>query len=205
MTAGDNIARHGLFTRAVHWTVALGFVLSLLTGLPVWSPVFGWMASIFGGLTVCRWLHAWFGIAFAAASLVMFLHWAGAMRYRAEDRGFRLFRYLGAGGQVDPQTGKYNAGQKLFFWAASLGALGFLASGVVLWWPLLFSLPLRSAAVLVHDATFILFFFAAVWHVYLGTAAEPGTFRAMTRGTVTKPWAQTHHPGWLREVERGGR
>jgi cytochrome b subunit of formate dehydrogenase len=28
----------------------------------------------------------------------------------------------------------------------------------------------------------------------------PGTFRSMVRGTVTRAWAWTNHPGWYREV-----
>ena len=44
-----------------------------------------------------------------------------------------------------------------------------------------------------HLAGFIL-------HVYEGTAAQPGTFQAMTRGTVEQRWAWTHHPAWYRAV-----
>ena len=47
---------------------------------------------------------------------------------------------------------------------------------------------------------FILFFVAIVFHIYLGTIGEPGTFRSMTRGTVTRAWARLHHPRWFREV-----
>ena len=32
------------------------------------------------------------------------------------------------------------------------------------------------------------------------TAAEPGTFRAMIRGTVTRRWARFHHGRWYRRV-----
>ena len=35
---------------------------------------------------------------------------------------------------------------------------------------------LRELAILIHDVTFILFVVAIVFHIYLGTAAEPGTF-----------------------------
>jgi hypothetical protein len=37
-------------------------------------------------------------------------------------------------------------------------------------------------------------------HIYEGTAAMPGTFRAMIDGTVTEAWAWTHHPAWYRAV-----
>jgi len=35
---------------------------------------------------------------------------------------------------------------------------------------------------LLHDLTFILFVVAIVFHIYLGTAALPGTFGSITRG-----------------------
>ena len=69
-----------------------------------------------------------------------------------------------------------------------------------MWFPENFSVPVREAAILLHDVTFILFALAIVGHIYLGTAAEPGTFHSMTRGTVTKHWARLHHPRWYREV-----
>ena len=37
-------------------------------------------------------------------------------------------------------------------------------------------------------------------HIYEGTAAQPGTFRSMTNGTVTEKWAWTHHPAWYARV-----
>jgi hypothetical protein len=37
-------------------------------------------------------------------------------------------------------------------------------------------------------------------HIYLSTFGEPGTIQAMTWGTVSEPWAWTHHPAWYQEV-----
>ena len=101
----------------------------------------------------------------------------------------------------DPDVGKYNGGQKLFFFAVGLAALGLLAlRRSCMWFPRVFPQLLRELAILLHDVTFILFAVAIVLHIYLGTAAEPGTFRPMMRGTVTRRWARLHHPRWYREV-----
>jgi formate dehydrogenase subunit gamma len=103
----------------------------------------------------------------------------------------------------DADVGKYNGGQKMLFWAAALGALGLLASGIVMWLPQTFlGQTMREVSYIVHDVAFSLFFAMIIGHIYLGTAAEPGTFRSMIRGTVTKSWARLHHPGWYREVTR---
>jgi len=203
VVVGDEIVRERLSARVVHWTVALTFFLCLFTGLPIWTPYLGFLAGLFGGLHVCRVLHPWMGVAFAAASVLMFVQWISQMKLTPADRRFitpkgmlEYFQYR----NEDADVGKYNGGQKLLFWAAALGAVGLLASGLVLWFPLGFGQGLREASYLLHDVAFILFFAMIIGHIYLGTAAEPGTFRSMSRGTVTKSWARLHHPRWYREV-----
>src|SRR5438105_10631273 len=64
---GDEIVRHRLASRVIHWVVAVFFFGARFTGIPSWSPVFGWMAYFFGVLSVCRWLHSWVVLAFSAA------------------------------------------------------------------------------------------------------------------------------------------
>jgi formate dehydrogenase subunit gamma len=202
VAVGAEIVRHRRSTRLIHWTVSAAFFVCLLSGMPIWSPLFGWMAHIFGGLAVCRWLHPWSGVVYFLASLVMFVHWRREMVLEADEKGWlgpKALQYMRYEGD-DSNVGKYNGGQKLFFWAVSLAAVGLLATGIVLWFPAEFALLLRQAAILLHDLTFILIAVAIVFHIYLGTAAEPGTFRAMTRGTVTRVWARLHHPRWYREV-----
>ena len=200
---GGEIVRHRLSSRVIHWTVALFFFVCLFSGLPIWTPLFGWMATFFGGLNVCRWLHPWSGVVFSAATLVMFVHWFSEMRLTGKDRDFltpggfvRYFQYRGE----DSEVGKYNGGQKILFWAAALATLGLLVSGIVIWFPESFGNALRQLSYVVHDVAFILFFAMIIGHIYLGTAAEPGTFGSMVRGTVSKEWARLHHPKWFRQV-----
>lgn len=203
VAVGGEIVRHRFASRALHWTVALFFFLCLLSGLPIWTPLFGWMAHLLGGLSVCRVIHPWAGLLFAVASLAMFLHWRRDMGMGAEDRAWlrpeTVVSYL-RHTRNDRDVGKYNGGQKLFFLTVVLGALGLLLSGLVLWLPTSFPQVVRATSILLHEVTFILFTVAIVFHIYLGTAALPGTFGAMTRGTVSRAWARVHHPRWYREV-----
>jgi cytochrome b subunit of formate dehydrogenase len=37
-------------------------------------------------------------------------------------------------------------------------------------------------------------------HAYLGTIANPGTWRVLVDGYVTREWAQHHHPYWYRLI-----
>jgi formate dehydrogenase iron-sulfur subunit len=201
----NHIVRHGLSSRVIHWTVALCFFVALLSGMPIWTPIFGWMANIFGGLSVCRWLHPWAGIGFVLAAGAMFFKWLGEMRMEPQDwkwlgpKGLDYFRKRGD----DPDVGKYNGGQKLFFYLVALLAIVLLASGLLMWFPLMFPRVVRELAWVLHDAAFILFAAAIVVHIYLGTAALPGTFKSMTRGTVSKGYARMHHRRWYRETTGG--
>lgn len=202
VVVGNEVVRHNRVSRLIHWTVAVTFFVCVFTGMPIWTPVFGWMAHLFGGLSVCRVVHPWAGVAFTIASIAMFVQWLPDMHVEPEERawfGPKLFQYMRYQTE-DSNVGKYNGGQKLLFWAAGLGAVGLLVSGLVMWFPEFFSPLLRQLSHLLHDITFIFFAVAIVFHIYLGTAAEPGTFGSMTRGTVTRAWARLHHPRWYREV-----
>jgi formate dehydrogenase subunit gamma len=132
----------------------------------------------------------------------MFFQWLSDMHLEPDERdwmGPRVFQYMRYQTD-DSRTGKYNGGQKLYFWAVSLGAVGLLLSGLLMWFPRAFPRLVMEFAYLIHDFTFICFAVSLVFHIYLGTAAEPGTFGSMTRGTVTRAWARLHHARWYRQV-----
>jgi len=198
------IVRHRLATRIIHWSVAFTFVVALVSGLPIWTPLFGWMAALVGGLHVARVIHPYAGVLFFIASAFQFFHWLPDMHMRSDEKswfGPRMLQYMRWETTPSPDEGKYNGGQKVFFYAACLAALGLLLTGIPIWFPLTFPSRLfREICILLHDITFILLTVSVAGHIYLGTAAEPGTFRAMTRGTVTRAWARFHHPGWFRDV-----
>src|SRR5262245_20395177 len=197
------IVRHRRSARLIHWSVAFSFFVALLSGMPIWTPLFAWMAALVGGLHTARLIHPCAGVVFVIASIFQFLHWLGDMHFAEDEKGWfgkKLFTYMRWEDTPGAETGKYNGGQKVFYWAVSWGALGFLLSGIPMWFPLKFPTLLREICIIIHDLTFIGFVVGVVFHIYLGTAAEPGTFRSMTRGTVTRAWARLHHPGWFRQV-----
>ncbi len=55
-------APSGLYTRVLHWTVALFFFLALFTGFGIYLPwLFRWFTPIFGGGPLSRIMHPYFG------------------------------------------------------------------------------------------------------------------------------------------------
>jgi formate dehydrogenase subunit gamma len=150
---------------------------------------------------MARFLHPWFSLGFVISVAFLFGHWRTRMRSEPGDQEWR--KNFGAYMRYETElkeVSKYNAGQKSFFWSVILGALAFLLSGIVMWFPTSFPWSLRMLAYWVHVITFIGFVVGVIYHIYMSTTAMPGTLRAMTRGTVTKAWARWHHPKWYREV-----
>ncbi|HZS03965.1 MAG TPA: formate dehydrogenase subunit gamma [Blastocatellia bacterium] len=198
------VLRHGVYARAVHWAVAIFFILSLLSGFAIFTPwLYAWVAPVFGSGARTRLLHPWFGVFFCAAFLLMMLNWLRPMNWEAGDR--RWLRRLGAYAtneeKLEPEdVGMFNGGQKLWFWAIVCSAIVFLITGFLMWWPEIFGRVLMWISYFFHDVAALVMLGGFIIHIYEGTAQQPGTFRSMTRGTVTDRWAWTHHPAWYREV-----
>jgi formate dehydrogenase subunit gamma len=198
------LLRHPVYTRVLHWLVAISFVLSLLSGFGIYSPwLFRWLAPLFGGGAMARFLHPWFGVFFDLFFLFQFLNWFAPMAWtRADSRWMRRIKaYTTNEEKVEEgDVGFFNGGQKLYFWLIVVSAVLFLVTGLFLWFDHV--VPRWSVALsyVIHDIAGLLMLAGFIIHIYEGTAAQPGTFRAMTNGTVTREWAWTHHPAWYRDV-----
>lgn len=202
--ADGQVLRHSAYTRVLHWSVAIFFVLSLLSGLAIYTPwLFAWIAPLFGGGALTRQLHPWFSLVFVACVALQFVHWLAPMRWRKEDRAWlrNIRGYVANAEGTSRDVGFFNAGQKGFFWTIVVTAIVFTLTGLALWFPLGAGRSLTAVSYVLHDVAMLVMLAAFVVHVYMSTAQQPGTFRAMTRGTVSKWWAAAHHPSWYRDVK----
>ncbi len=95
--------------------------------------------------------------------------------------------------------GKLNTGQKFYYLAILAAGTAIAASGLVIW-----LLPgtrmITLVSHLTHNLAFILFVVAIPAHAYLGTLANPGTFRIMVYGTVPIEFARKKYPKWMKEL-----
>src|SRR5258708_12627897 len=74
------LLRHPVYTRFLHWSVAISFILSLLTGFAIYSPwLFRFLTPVFGGGARTRALHPWFGVVFEVFFLFQFINWFAPM------------------------------------------------------------------------------------------------------------------------------
>jgi formate dehydrogenase subunit gamma len=198
------LLRHPVYTRFLHWSVAIFFILSLLTGFAVYSPwLFHWITPIFGGGPRTRALHPWFGLVFEVFFLFQFINWFAPMAWTEADRRWmrRMRQYVTNENRVEADdVGFFNGGQKLYFWTIALSGVLFLITGLLLWFDDVVPRWMVAVSYIVHDLTALLMLAGFIIHIYEGTAHQPGTFRSMMDGTVTESWAWTHHPGWFRAV-----
>jgi formate dehydrogenase subunit gamma len=191
-----------------HWIAGLSYIYLLITGLAFWSPYMFWLALLVGGGPTARLWHVWIGFLFTASVLYMFKLWSGDMRATKEDRAWQaaIRHYIRNEDEDLPPIGRFNIGQKAFFWAMFWGAILLLLSGVVLWW--VNAIPgnmawLRSLAVILHVGIALITIGAFIIHVYMGTAMVRGGFTSIIRGEVSPGWAKLHHRLWYEEMTSG--
>ena len=198
------LLRHPVYTRVLHWLVAITFVLSLLSGFAIYSPwLYKFLTPIFGGGAMTRFLHPWFGLFFEIFFLFQFLNWLTPMMWTQADRRWlkRIKAYTTNEDKIEPaEVGFFNGGQKIYFWAIVLSGVLFLITGILLWFDDIFPRWLVAVSYVIHDLAALLMLAGFIIHIYEGTAAAPGTFRSMINGTVSERWAWTHHPAWYQAV-----
>jgi formate dehydrogenase subunit gamma len=200
----DELLRHSLYTRLLHWTVAIFFILSLLTGLAIYTPwLFAWISPAFGGGARTRALHPWFSIAFVVFFALQFVNWLAPMAWTKTDRLWlrNMKAYVTNTEAVEPEyVAFFNAGQKMYFWVIVVSSVVFVVTGIPMWFPEVFGRIAVAISYVLHDVAMLVMLVGFIVHVYEGTAAQQGTLHSMLRGTVSKRWAWTHHPAWYREV-----
>ena len=154
---GERICRYTLDERVHHWMGALFYIYCLVTGLAFWSPYMFWLAVVVGGGATARFWHPWLGLVFTVSMFWMYKMWRGDMRHHRRGPAWKkaMKYYIENEDEKLPPIGRFNYGQKLFFWLMFYGVILLLVSGVGLWfveiipWSLRW---LRYLAVAVHVA-----------------------------------------------------
>lgn len=205
---GERILRYTLTERINHWFAAVTYSYCLITGLAFWSPYMYWLAAVVGGGPTARFWHPWLGLAFTVSVFLMYAMWHGDMATTEADLRWKkaIEHYIENDDQHLPPEGRFNYGQKLFFWLMFYGIILLLISGIGLWfvedipWSLRW---LRYLSVTVHVAAALATIGGFIIHVYMGTAMIRGGFTSIIRGEVSTAWAKTHHRLWYDQVTKG--
>jgi len=204
-SAEPEIERFTLMERIYHWANGVSYVYCVLTGLALFTPVLYWIAAVLGGGAVVRFWHPIIGLVFTASLYWMYQVWKREMKTTEHDLKWKeqIKDYIEQNDQKLPPQGKFNYGQKQFFWIMVFGALGLLLSGLFLWFPELVShswhwiLPI---AIIVHEISALATIAGFMIHVYMGVFVEPEALRGIISGRVTKVWARMYHRLWFDQV-----
>lgn len=201
------IQRYTFRERLCHWLTGFSYLYCLGTGLAFYTPYLFWIAVVLGGGPTSRFWHPFIGLLFFAAAMWMHGIWRSDVGITDADR-----QWLDAAGSyvenrddLVPPQGRFNAGQKLFYWVMFYGAFLLLLSGGVMWFPerIPFNLGwIRPLVVFIHEGAALITIGAFIIHVYMGLFMVPGSLTAMLTGFVSRDWAWTHHRLWYRQAAR---
>ena len=232
---GRTITRFTSFERFGHWLFAGSFIILGLTGLisifgrKVLIPLFGHDAFALLA-NVSKWLHNNIAWAFMLGLVIVIVNWTIHNIPNKHD-----LKWLAQAGGLfskgkHPPARKFNAGQKIIFWACVVLGLSISASGLSLLFP--FELPMFAKtfallndigapswvgmaplaetmtpheemqyAQLWHSIIAFVFMAIIIAHIYLGTIGMEGAFDAMGSGEVEEQWAREHHGLWVEEIK----
>jgi formate dehydrogenase subunit gamma len=240
--SGQLIERFSAIERFGHWLLAGSFIVLMLTGanllygrdlmIPVYavvvSPeaakeVYAWTAS------VGKWLHNHVAWAFIVGLIYVFLLWViHNLPTRDDVRWLMMAGGLFSEG-VHPPARKFNAGQKMMFWAIMLVGSSVALSGVSMLFPnqlplvskvfavlnglgaeMVWGAPLPTELTPLQEMQFVLIWHVLaalalimliIAHIYIGTLGMEGAFSAMGTGMVDRNWAEEHHGLWVEEMD----
>jgi formate dehydrogenase subunit gamma len=200
----SRIVRYTLDERIHHWLAGLTYVYCLITGLAFWSSYLYWLAALVGGGATARFWHPWSGVLFTISIVWMFKLWRGDMAITEADRDWSkaVKYYVENEDEKVPPAGRFNWGQKVFFWLMLWGAILLLLSGTGLWFVESIPAWLRHLSIAVHVIAALATIAGFIIHVYMGTAMVPGGFDAIVTGEVTASWARHHHRLWYERVTK---
>lgn len=199
--------------RWFHWVITAAALALAITGLLLYVPAFAGAAE--GSYS--RIIHRVAAVIFVAAPLLFFLAKpGGSLRFikqifswGKDDLAWLKAApdyYFGGSEKNMPPQPDMNSGQKLWGLVAFLSALGFIITGIIMWF-------LKGAVsgeafnwmVIVHDLCFIVGGAMLLVHLYLGAIHPRMTesLKSMIGGKVSVEYAKSHHGKWYNEITKG--
>jgi len=201
----DEVQRYNFAERAYHWINAIAYTYLMLTGLALFTPLAYWLAYVLGGPATIRYWHPWIGLIYLATIFWMHRMWKRDMQKIPEDEQWskNIQAYAENRDEMMPPQGRFNAGQKQFWWVMLYCTFILLITGIIMWIPekmpreLHWVLPIT---VFIHSATALITIAAFIIHVYMSVWVTPGSVKAMVEGHVSTTWARTHHRLWYEKI-----
>ncbi len=198
-----------LFHRIIHWLAAISFLVLVPTGFIM---VFG---TTFGGgefVRICKELHAVSTVLFSISVIPMLLMWIKDMFPTLDDIKWLMIvgGYLNK--RKDPvPAGKFNAGQKMWFWLCTIGGIVMILTGAAMYFQDfkldiivqmgLSQIDFLRASAIVHNilgmAVSALFFV----HIYMSVFAIKGAIHSMFTGYKEEEEVEILHSSYYKKLK----
>ena len=222
----DYLQRFSLRQRVEHFLVMSIFTLLALTGFPQKFYDAGWshtIVSLFGGMERLRFMHRMCGVAFATLSMlhvvtVGFKIAIGRARPTLvpnrkdfSDAVLTIRYYLGLADH-HAAFDRFDYRQKFEYWGLLLGGVLMVATGLILYFPLLALRLLPGefvpAAKVAHSNEGLMAFLVVItWHVY-NAHLSPDTFpfdTSIFTGKISRERMEHEHPLELARMDHTGK
>lgn len=198
---GEEIPWYSIFGRVIHWIAAVTFVIMLLSGL---AMIFG---ALFGGGSFIRFLRYTHGIVaavFVVDAVILFVLWVKDAIPKLYDIKWFLIigGYLSKSKKVVP-AGKFNAGQKVWFWLATLGGVVMAVTGYIMYLFVGTTDFLRVSA-MIHIFLGMALLAMFIVHVYMGAFAVKGSLQSMIYGYKHSDEAKILHNKHYEKMKNEG-
>jgi formate dehydrogenase subunit gamma len=211
---GRKILVFGLVARVFHWLAAISFIILIPTGF---AMIFG--EALDGGAFVrfCKNMHAIATIIFAISVLPIAVFWIKDMFFHTDDIKWILIGggYLSKEKKPVP-AGKFNGGQKAWFWLAIFGGIIMIATGALMYFlnynlsPFasllgLTQIELLRLAAIVHNFLGMAIAALFIVHLYMSVFAIKGSLGSMIDGYKSEDELSVLHSSWYKKLKAGGK
>ena len=188
--SGEKIKFYGAFIRVIHWIAAICMTLLAVTGLMI---IFG--KYLGGGSLVrtARYVHSPAAAGFAVTAIILFLAWVKDMLPALCDIKwlFMAGGYLSKKKQPVP-AGRFNAGQKMWFWLATAGGMVMAWTGFYLFNHQATVDDLRLYSI-IHNVLGAAILALFIVHLYMSLFAVKGSLTSMLTGYKSREEVETMH------------
>ncbi|MBE0492345.1 MAG: formate dehydrogenase subunit gamma [Sulfurospirillum sp.] len=211
---GKKIYVFNLFHRFIHQIAALSFIVIVPTGFII---IFG--AQLGGGSLVrlAKDMHGLATIPFAIVVIPMFLMWLKDAFFNFDDVKWIMIvgGYLSKEKKPIP-AGKFNAGQKMWYWIATLGGMIMIITGATMYFmdfdiellrqiSGLTQIDLLRFAAIVHNVMgfgVVVFF---IVHLYMAMFAIKGAVHAIIDGHMEDEEVKILHGSYYKKLKEEGK
>jgi len=186
---GALIRRFGIREWISHWLMLLGFLTLAVTGFMQVVP--GTARDHLGPF------HGWLGFIFFLIALITFFGWVRDASFKQYD--WPWLQKMGGYLCRDPKplaAGRFNAGQKIYYWSLLLVLISLLVSAVIMEHGSHSQAGRMGLFWCMHGLLGCLATIMVIGHGFLSLFVNPDTARVLLDGRVSKAYTDKHHSLW---------